>query len=91
MTTITLRLLDMTLQELNKILKDNKVRANPQSLIGVWNNHYTTEGINGTYLHPREACVAVKLFGAKMKLSNFSYFLNDSCYTPLIVYVPGRN
>lgn len=56
---------------------------------------YGDEGVTNLYgacyADIKVACVAVKLFGAKVRLTKRRYLLNSDRHTPFIVYVPGRN
>lgn len=80
----------MTRTKIKETLKANGL--NPKhifDLSSIFVEKFSVEGIpQSSYLSPSDACIAVKLFGARLRFTKDITFLNDHYYTPFIGYDP---
>lgn len=88
--------LPMTLEEVRKRMEDNGFHINRTGVNDLSYEVYMClhdkeirENIRGRYIYPAAACVAVKLFGVKLKISKLPWYVNSINFTPVLGYVPG--
>lgn len=84
----------MSLDEIKEILRANGLPY--RSSYSIYNllgdSYLETEGIKGgMYFALDTACIAVKLFGARLKLTRILEYSNNRGYTPFIAYDSRRS